>query len=245
MSARIAIPILLSVLLLSGAHVFGSFDYYRFVVEWPGSICKDVNGPGCCRPTTGNPKEDFHVKALYTYSGSQPITKCNTTKFDVNLVSSISEELNEYWPTIKCPSNNGHTTWNDAWRLYGVCTGLGQKDYFKTALKLRSKINLFSLFKRNGIVPSVIDSYDFVLVKNTIRGGIGASAAIECTMNEWGEHQMTDIHICVARDGTTIIQCPTLPKFKCDTLVSYPIFTFDMLKETSMSTNPIKMSVSE
>ncbi|XP_058074691.1 extracellular ribonuclease LE-like [Magnolia sinica] len=243
MADRIAIPILFYVLLLSGAHAFGPFDYYRFVLEWPGSICKAVSGTGCCRPTTGNPEADFHVKGLYMYHGSQPITKCNNSNFDVNLLSSIIGELKKYWPTIKCPSSNGHATWKDAWELHGVCTGLGQKDYFEKTLKLRSKINLLSLLKRNGIVQSIIDSYDFDLVKNTIRDGIGASVAIKCTMNEWGEFQMTEIHMCVARDGTTIIQCPTLPKFKCGSLLAFPTFTFDMLKDTSLPTNPIKMSI--
>lgn len=47
----------------------------------------------------------------------------------------------KYWSSIKCPSNNGKSSWKSAWKTPGVCSGLSQAAYFQAALALRDKIN--------------------------------------------------------------------------------------------------------
>lgn len=68
----------------------------------------------------------------------------------IHQLSDLMDELNAYWSNIKCPSSNGRNYWKSSWKTYGVCSGLNQHDYFKTALELRTELNLLSIFTSNG-----------------------------------------------------------------------------------------------
>jgi ribonuclease T2 len=58
--------------------------------------------------------------------------------------------LEQYWSNIKCPSNNGQSSWKNAWKKAGVCSGLDEKAYFEKALSFRSRINPLVRLKKNG-----------------------------------------------------------------------------------------------
>ncbi|XP_058075623.1 ribonuclease 3-like [Magnolia sinica] len=221
------------------------FQYFRFILTWPGSYCREDCRDGCCMPTTGDPAEDFFVKGLYPYCENKPVKGCNVTKFYVNPLGSMISELYEYWPSIDCPSNNGVKDWNSTWTTYGVCSGLDEKTYFRRALDLRNKINLLSLLKKNGIVPSYRGVYDLRTIQNVIAKGTGATVAIDCNKNKWGRSQISEINVCVDKNATNIIKCPFNVKCWCPPRVRFPPFTLDMLEDSSTELNPIMMAVSE
>ena len=58
--------------------------------------------------------------------------------------------LEQYWSNIKCPSNNGQSSWKNAWKKAGACSGLDEKAYFEKALSFRSRINPLVRLKKNG-----------------------------------------------------------------------------------------------
>ncbi|KAK9114157.1 hypothetical protein Syun_020954 [Stephania yunnanensis] len=83
-------------------------------------------------------------------------------------ISDLESELLKYWPNIKCPSNEGKYLWRNTWNAYGVCSGLSEHDYFNKALELREKIDLLSIFNKNGIVSTDYADYNLANVKKAI-----------------------------------------------------------------------------
>ncbi|KAK9161547.1 hypothetical protein Syun_007888 [Stephania yunnanensis] len=212
-----------------------NFDFYYFVLMWPGSYCKQSSA-GCCLPKTGKPEVDFFVKGLF------PTPLMELLLLIATRISDLESELLKYWPNIKCPSSEGKYLWRNTWNAYGVCSGLSEHDYFNKALELREKIDSLYIFNKNGIVSTDYADYSLADVKKAILGGIGASAAIRCSKNQWDESQVYEIYLCVDKDAKTIIDCPVLPVSNCATRVVFGSFTYDMLKNvTSLTANPIRM----
>ncbi|KAJ8637705.1 hypothetical protein MRB53_011972 [Persea americana] len=228
---------------------YAGFDFYYLVLNWPGSYCKDCTVNGCCKPTTftNHPlEEDFLIKGLYTYSDSgQAVTKCNTTKFYVNGLRNLIGDLYVQWPSIKCPSDNGVSLWRDAWTNYGVCSGLSEEDYLDKALKLRKKINMLSVLKGHGIVPSDFLFYSPLHVETAIKVGLGAFVGIKCSTNESGKYQIDEIYVCVDKTASKVINCPVLPKFICGPIVYLPTFSNSMLKDTCLCFDPLQIVTCE
>ncbi|KAJ8637706.1 hypothetical protein MRB53_011973 [Persea americana] len=249
MARHIAFALLLSLFVCGQNIASADFDFYYLVLEWPGSYCKDSSVGGCCKPTTFDAyplDADFLVKGLYTYSSSgQPVTKCNTTKFYVNALASLIGELYVHWPSIQCPSDNGVSLWRDAWTNYGVCSGLSEKDYFNNTLLLRKKINMLSVLKWKGIVPSDILVYSPTYVKTAIRLALGADVGIKCSKNKFGAFQIDEIYVCVDKTASKVIKCPVLPKFSCGLAAYFPYYSNSMLKSTSSSFDPLQMVTSQ
>ncbi|RWR77480.1 extracellular ribonuclease LE-like protein [Cinnamomum micranthum f. kanehirae] len=233
----------------NNAYADLDFDFYYLVLKWPGSYCKDCTVNGCCMPTTFTNyplEEDFLIKGLYTYSDSgQAVTKCNTTKFYVNALRNLIGDLYVHWPSIKCPSNNGVSQWRDAWTNYGVCSGLSEEDYFDKALKLRKKINLLSVLKGHGVLPSDFLFYSPLYVETAIKVGLGADVGIKCSTNESGKCQIDEIYVCVDKTASKVINCPVLPKFICGQIAYLPTFSNSMLKDTSSCFDPHQMVTCE
>nr|DAD33343.1 TPA_asm: hypothetical protein HUJ06_012194 [Nelumbo nucifera] len=214
------------------------FDFYYLVLMWPGSYCKQTSA-GCCLPKTGEPELDFFVKGLFPSSNDgKALTQCGMSPFYLDEILDLKDDLYAYWPTIKCPSTDSRYSWMNTWKTYGVCSGLTEHDYFEKALDLRAKINMLSIFKRNGIISTDYADYSLAKIKEVIHREIGATAAISCNKNMWDESQVSEIYLCVDKDAMTIIPCPVLPDFTCASRVVFGSFTYDMLKNgTSLSDN--------
>ncbi|KAJ8625122.1 hypothetical protein MRB53_033652 [Persea americana] len=219
--------------LCSQALAAKDFDYYSLVVMWPPSYCYQTKA-GCCLPTTGKPAKDFFITGLQTHDSTTgaAVTNCKKSNFYISELSDLTDELNAYWSTIKCPSSNAHRYWKNSWKTYGVCSGLSQHDYFKTALELRSKLNLLSIFTSNGIVPSGENFYKVEYIKKVIEENLGVTVGIQCSKNLWDEWQLYQLHICFNKDASKIISCPQLKSYTCGEEVTFVLFNYDMLSPT-------------
>ncbi|XP_010259636.1 PREDICTED: extracellular ribonuclease LE-like [Nelumbo nucifera] len=220
-------------------------DFYHLVLMWPGSYCKQTSA-GCCIPKTGGePELDFFVKGLLPYSNDgKALTQCGMSPFYLDEISDLNNDLNSYWPNIKCPSSESRHLWKNTWKTYGVCSGLSEHDYFKKALDLRSKIDLLSIFKKHGIISTDYADYSLAEIKQVINREFGATTAISCSKNQWDETQVYEIYLCVDREARNIIPCPVLPNFTCASRVVFGSFTYDMLKNvSSLADNPIRMRI--
>ncbi|XP_072964226.1 extracellular ribonuclease LE-like [Typha angustifolia] len=238
MASRIALLCVLGLLSASHVAMAKNFDFFYLVLMWPGAYCVQS---GCCRPTTGLPAQDFFVSSFTPYSATSDsaVTKCNETPFYINQLSNLTSELYLYWSNIKCPSNNGKSTWRSAWKTYGVCSGYNETSYFQAALSLRDKVDVSSLLANKGIYPSY-DLHTIADIKDAIAAGTGATPAVRCSVGPFGIYQLYQIYICVDKDASTIIECPVYPKFTCSDDILYHPYKDWMLNTTS-NANPIKM----
>uniref|UniRef100_A0A1D1XXX4 Extracellular ribonuclease LE n=1 Tax=Anthurium amnicola TaxID=1678845 RepID=A0A1D1XXX4_9ARAE len=149
---RLALPFLLVATLLASSLVMAdkSFDFYILILQWPGTYC--AQSKRCCKPTTGYPAKDFFIRSLEAYDeiAGKPLSKCNKWPFDVNQVVDERSELQQYWSSIRCPSNDGVSSWKYTWVNYGVCSNLTQPHFFSTALQLRAKVDVLSALANKG-----------------------------------------------------------------------------------------------
>ncbi|KAL5975616.1 hypothetical protein ACLOJK_019941 [Asimina triloba] len=247
MATRIAAAatVILATLFFSAAISAANFDFFYYAVMWPGAYCRQSRG-GCCLPTTGEPEIDFFVKGLYPYKNrGNPVTKCNSTHtFHINEVKELMSDMYAYWPNIKCPSNNGLSNWKHVWKTYGTCSGFTAKEYFNKTMQLHSKLNLLSKLKRAEIVPTN-EVYSSAYVEAAINDIVGQKVGVRCGQAidmdmgmGRGGYQLYEIWVCVAKDGSTIIPCPVIPRFTCGQKMKFTSFTYDMMKDTSISFDP-------
>ncbi|KAH0470674.1 hypothetical protein IEQ34_000397 [Dendrobium chrysotoxum] len=224
---------LLALMLISSpCFAVKSFDHFSLILTWPGAYCEHTDG-GCCLPKTGEPAGNFLIRDLRTYnSEGDSITECQNINFDYNQISGLSHDLETYWANIKCPSNNGRSNWKSKWKRYGVCSGLSETNYFKTGLDHLQKADIaFHLVKKD-INPDY-NLYKLADIKSAIAEGIGAEPLIRCSKGPFNKFQLFEVHICIDRNGSTIIECPTKPKFTCtDEILFYPYRSW-MLKDTT------------
>ncbi|RWR77477.1 extracellular ribonuclease LE-like protein [Cinnamomum micranthum f. kanehirae] len=181
-----------------------NFDFFYYVLSWPGSACR-ARAEGCCLPTTGEPELDFFVMGLYPADSSGKIlTKCNDTKFLVNALAKFIGDMYSYMPNLKCPSNNGVSSWKRRWSPYGVCSGQNETEYFRRSLLLRSTINLLPILKRRGKqddLPHTDDEkYNTGLPQAAINDAVGNTTRVACNTKVEGGRQLSQIWMCVDRD---------------------------------------------
>ncbi|KAK1312325.1 Ribonuclease 3 [Acorus calamus] len=210
MASHVALTAVMVVMMLAStsqtinAAEIGEFDFYYLVLMWPGAYCEQSKGK-CCMPKTGKPEIDFFVRGLWTADATTG---------------------SQYWSNIKCPSNNGVSNWKSTWKTYGICSGLDEPTYFNTVLK----IELLSLLVGQGYGPSNTAYYRTSDIEAAISSVIGARPVIRCSKDQSGEFQLYEVYVCVNKEATEVIECPSPPAFTCSDFIRFHPFTYDMLK---------------
>ncbi|XP_008791750.1 ribonuclease 3-like [Phoenix dactylifera] len=252
MAGSKALPLLflLALVTLSSAPAMATskFDFFYLTLMWPGAYCNSGLFSKCCRPTTGKPALDFFVQSLETYDSSngEPVTGCSTDcRFSVNALRKLIDDLYAYWTDVSCPSNNGRQQWENVWCSYGTCSNFNETYYFQRALALRAQVDLLSLLKANGIVPSSDKLYKLEDIQDALIPTLGFSTVVECN-KKWvlGESQLYKIRICVSSDAKTIISCPIQKSSSCGSKVKFLPFNPKQLPVGSAHNmaNPIEMT---
>ncbi|BBN01580.1 ribonuclease T2 [Marchantia polymorpha subsp. ruderalis] len=201
------------------------FDYYYFVVQWPGSYC-DLQ-KACCYPLTGKPAANFSIHGLWPefLDGTWP-QDCDTSQtFDLEQVRDLVPELNKYWGTLTCPSSDSTKFWKHEWEKHGTCTGLTQHEFFSKTLALMKSINLGAALEKANIVPSDTATYNVTQVQSALACAIEEhTPGVECNIAKSGNNQLYQVYVCVDKDGTTLIPCPAYPNGRCNATVYWPTF---------------------
>lgn len=132
--------------------------------------------------------------------------------------------MQENWPTLACPKNNGTKFWSHEWDKHGTCSlsTLDEHSYFQAALTIKEKVNLLSVLKDAGIEPG--GYYSLEAIKEAIKDGTGHEAAIQCNSDALGNNQLYQVYLCVDKYGTDLIDCPILPKRKCNETIEFATF---------------------
>ncbi|XP_038678880.1 ribonuclease 3-like [Tripterygium wilfordii] len=216
---------LLVIQYLSILCVSQDFDFFYFVQQWPGSYCDTKKS--CCYPKTGKPAADFGIHGLWPNykDGSYP-SNCNPdSEFDKSQISDLISSLQKTWPTLSCPSNDGVNFWTHEWEKHGTCSEseLDQHDYFQAGLKLKETANLLQILKDAGIKPDD-RFYELDSIVDAIKEGTKYTPGIECNVDQSHNTQLYQIYMCVDTSGSDFIECPILPRGRCQSSVQFPKF---------------------
>ncbi|WOK94253.1 extracellular ribonuclease LE-like [Canna indica] len=201
------------------------FDFFFFVLQWPGSYCDTSNG--CCYPTSGKPASDFGIHGLWpNYNdGSYPSNCDPNSPYDPSKISDLLGSMGANWPTLACPSGDGSKFWSHEWEKHGTCSEskLEQHSYFEAALNLKKQVDILQILENAGIKPDG-ESYDMDDITNAISSSTGFKPGIECNKDESGNSQLYQIYLCVNTSATELIECPTYPRSKCSSNIEFPTF---------------------
>ncbi|KAJ4812768.1 hypothetical protein LUZ62_025334 [Rhynchospora pubera] len=221
-SASVSLPILLLLAALSSAQ---AYDFFYFVLQWPGSYCDTKQS--CCYPTSGKPAADFGIHGLWPNNndGSYPSNCDPSSGFDKSKVRGLLSSLQSNWPTLACPSNDGTNFWTHEWEKHGTCAEsvFNEYSYFKTALDLKSSLNLLQSLQSAGIQPDG-GYYGLKSIKDAIEQGTGYTPYIECNVDGSGNSQLYQVYLCVDSSGSQLIECPIFPRGKCNPQIEFPMF---------------------
>ncbi|KAL5722821.1 ribonuclease T2 [Ranunculus cassubicifolius] len=201
------------------------FDFFYFVQQWPGSFCDTRKS--CCYPTTGKPEADFGIHGLWpNYNdGSYPSNCDPDSPFDGSAISDLKGDMQNEWPTLACPSGDGMTFWAHEWNKHGTCSesSLDQHGYFASALDLKQKVDLLGALKNASIQPDG-KLYSLTSISQAIAQATGFTPGIECNVDESGNNQLYQIYMCVDTSGSSLIECPVLPRGQCASEIAFPEF---------------------
>ncbi|XP_078433156.1 ribonuclease 1-like isoform X2 [Wolffia australiana] len=203
-----AISQLIALLLIAPGHCY---DFLYFVQQWPGSLCNTRES--CCYPTSGKPGAEFSIHGLWpsNVDGSYP-SFCNPGEpFEIVKISDLQEQMASEWPSLACPSSNGHKFWEHEWLKHGTCSDISdQHHYFQATLNFKRKANLLGALRDAGIVPDG-GFYSLSNISETIRRGLGHYVGIVCNEDEAGNTQLYQVYVCLDNKAADFIDCPAVP----------------------------------
>lgn len=76
-----------------------------------------------------------------------------------------------------------------------------------------------------GIVPDG-NLYNVADIRSAMATALnGHLPGIECNKDQSGRMQLYQVYICVDVDGSTLIECPILPRNQCTGKAEFPVFT--------------------
>lgn len=166
-------------------------------------------------------------------------------------ISDLISRMQQDWPTLACPSNNGSSFWSHEWEKHGTCSEaeLDQHSYFETTLNLKNQIGLLQVLQGAGMInensrfpaPSQIDSirvlteyvagiqpdgnsYSLTSIQNAIENAVGYAPWIECNSDAGGNSQLYQIYFCVGSSASNFIKCPVFPTGNCASTIKFPSF---------------------
>ncbi|KAL0912528.1 hypothetical protein M5K25_018506 [Dendrobium thyrsiflorum] len=216
-----ALPSFSSVLQVQG------FDFFYFVLQWPGSFC-DTGKQSCCYPNSGKPASDFLIHGLWPNNndGSFPLNCDPNSSFDPSEISDLINSMDAEWPSMACPSGNSHSFWAHEWEKHGTCVEslFNEHDYFQAALTLKGKAEgILQMLSSSGIEPND-NSYSLSSITEAIKGGIGYTPVIECNQDESGSSQLYQVYLCADTSASNFIACPFFRTESCSSEIKFPSF---------------------
>ncbi|KAJ0972799.1 hypothetical protein J5N97_020758 [Dioscorea zingiberensis] len=230
-----ALLFLLGMLLSSPSLARPDHDFYFLVLLWPGTYCSQSK---CCRPTTGNPADDFLIRGLWPVDAATEsvLTRCSKEPFIKKELEGLEDELALHWSNLKCPSNNGMAAWRSTWKTYGTCSNKTETNYFEDALDLRNEVDVLNALEKQGIIPNGIP-YPYTSIVGAIEKKIGVKPMIRCNSKD----ELYEVYICVDKHANFPIECPFDMHFTCNPSIFFPVFDANKLKSEDLIKMPISV----
>ncbi|KAK9129708.1 hypothetical protein Sjap_010195 [Stephania japonica] len=222
-----ATAVLFALVLLFGvscvlSHERGEAIFYYFSQQWPGTRCGGERG--CCYPKTGKPAPGFLIHGLRPQNFmNEDLRNCEPKdQLIPSQISNMTSELKKRWPSLDCPSRGNMRYWKSEWTTYGTCGNyvLNQTQYFKTALLLKSEVDLLKVLIKAGIKPDG-GLYDFNTAFEAIRIATGYMPGIFCVKDKAGNRLLDTIVGCTV-EGTKYNDCPGMWGSDCGSTFKFP-----------------------
>ncbi|XP_014790239.1 ribonuclease DdI [Octopus bimaculoides] len=171
-----------------------SFDHYVFAQQWSGTFC-EVNEYCLRKLTTRNA---WTVHGLWPSNGSSSAFCSRGSSFDINKLKSIESQLKDKWPSYSSPSEE---FWKHEWEKHGKCATrqgsmIPELTYFKQALDLNKKFDIYSVLKKKKIVPSYNKMYKVSDIKQALEKAFGTTVNLSCKTKDKKAY-LTESRICL------------------------------------------------
>ncbi|KAJ4801126.1 Ribonuclease [Rhynchospora pubera] len=128
------------------------YDFFYFVLQWPGSYCDTSSS--CCYPTYGKPPSDFGIHGLWPNNndGSYPSNCDSSYPFDEYEIQDLLSSMDTNWPSLSCPSSDSTSFWSHEWSKHGTCAEsvFNEHDYFQDALSLKGQVSILQCLNSAG-----------------------------------------------------------------------------------------------
>ncbi|GAQ91970.1 Ribonuclease T2 [Klebsormidium nitens] len=203
------------------------FDFFFMVNQWPGGW----NQAFCAEPSwPRGPFWTLHGMWPNYNTGGYP-SNCGNEAFQQSQISSIVTDMDRYWPSFKCASDNvtpngDATFWGYEWGKHGTCSQTvlpSQLSYFSGIINLRKNVigDMATILSAAGINPG--GTYTITSIRNAVSAAIGYLPYVNCNP---GTNVMTEIWVCVSNTASlNLIVCPVIPAASCSsTSVQYKTF---------------------
>ena len=130
-------------------------------------------------------------------------------------MDSIRPQLKAAWPSFGDGGDVGF--WRHEWLRHGTCAGgsmsVNETAYFATALALNGRLPLLPALEEAGIRPSNTVARPHSVVVAALKKGLGVTPAVHCGSGK-GRSKVTEVWVCIDKDGETPIDCPPAIKAK-------------------------------
>lgn len=137
------IPTILIVILLPSRDIFidgtpKHFDYYTLAMQWPGTVCNQVQCPNF-----------WTIHGLWpsVYAGNKPFF-CADELSQNDITQDTKNELNHLWPDLRHQRN--FDFWKQQWKKHGSCAAdmfnYNADEYFRNAIELARRYDIKQIF---------------------------------------------------------------------------------------------------
>jgi len=184
------------------------WNYLVLSVEWPPAFCYSFGNNSKCCNTSAVTGWNLHGLWPSNSKGADPICCKNATKFDINKLKPIMEELYKEWnPLGNCTKD----FWAHEWHFHGSCACQNkllsdELIYFNQTLQLKKRLDLTNLLYKHNVRPDANKEYqesDFIQV---IKKAYNVDPILQC-MSYKGKIYLKALNICFD-NNLNIFECP-------------------------------------
>lgn len=118
------------------------FDFYKFVMQWPGTVCKNQ----CPNRWT--------IHGLWPARNIDQMPNNCPGAYNATVIEELKNttKLRDEWPNVdKSKGKTDEDVWKYEWTEHGSCSGLGLRNYFVKTLELAEKFNITRMLDDEGI----------------------------------------------------------------------------------------------
>lgn len=176
------------------------FDFHKFVMQWPGSVCTLEKCP-----------EVWTIHGLWPgrNDGQDPNIKVGNYNETVIEELKNNNELEILWPSLNIKNKN-EDFWKHEWSKHGSCAELGFENYFKETLALAHRYNITGILQQNEVLENERTKVD--AIKQAVSASTGRIPIVKskCIKNK---KSLYEIEICLDK---------TLQPIDCVEYTFYP-----------------------
>ncbi|GAQ80847.1 Ribonuclease T2 family protein [Klebsormidium nitens] len=189
-----------------------TYEYFLFVLQWPGTFCKRDNS--CCdgRFPDG---VDWTIHGLWPEKSQNCYPYCcdlRSVKYTPQAVTSLKADLRKYWPTLSC-SNTDDSFHSNEWDKHGTCMLAALRNqssvlvyyYFERVLDLYEQLPLGKILADENIKADNRKTYSPAKIIAAIEKFTGATPDLACAENG---KLLDEVHFCLDNDLKTFFNCP-------------------------------------